>query len=144
MHMSFQEKCLWLLFVSLIGIFGSYFAVVIPAKAVDVMPWHIGFFVALVVLLVVIQILGSITLAIISKLSGSMDGRHDTDERDRLIGLKSTRNGSYVLAAGVFLSLSSALFTKGNFAFTHLLLGFWVLAQLVEIGSQLVLYRRGA
>src|ERR1700675_3646285 len=119
MHMSFQEKCLWLLFVSLIGIFGSYFAAVIPAKAVDVMPWHIGFFVALVVLLVVIQILGSIMLAILRNLPGSMDGRHDTDERDRLIGLKSSRNGSYVLAAGVFLSLSSALFTKGNFAFTH-------------------------
>ena len=33
---------------------------------------------------------------------------------------------------------------KGNFVFTHVLLGFWVLAQLVEIASQLVLYRRGA
>ncbi len=73
-----------------------------------------------------------------------MEGRHQTDERDRLIGLKSTRNGSYVLATGVFLSLSSAVLTKGNFVFTHLLLGFWVLAQLVEIGSQLVLYRRSA
>ncbi len=32
----------------------------------------------------------------------------------------------------------------GSFVFTHLLLGFWVLAQLVEIASQLVLYRRSA
>ncbi len=142
--MSFQEKSLWLLFVSLIGIFGCYFAVVIPAKAVDVMPWHIGLFIGLVVLLVLIQILGSIAVAIASKLSGSTAGRHDTDERDGLIGLKSTRNGSYVLAVGVFLSLSLALIIKGNFAFTHLLLGFWVLAQLVEIGSQLFLYRRSA
>ncbi len=142
--MSFQEKSLWLLFVSLLGIFGYYFAVVIPAKAVDVMPWHVGFFVALVVLLVLIQISGSIIAAIIGKLSGSMDGRHDTDERDKLIGLKSTRNGAYVLATGVFLSLSSALFFDGNFVFTHVLLGFWVLAQLVEIASQLVLYRRSA
>ena len=61
--MSFQEKSLWLLFVSLLGIFGYYFAVVIPAKAIDVMPWHIGFFVALVVLLVLIQISGSIIAA---------------------------------------------------------------------------------
>jgi hypothetical protein len=30
----------------------------------------------------------------------------------------------------------------GNFAFTHVLLGAWVLAQLVETGSQLWLYRR--
>lgn len=142
--MSFHEKSLWLLFVSLLGIFGCYFAMVIPAKAVDVLPWHIGLFVALVVLLVLIQIGGSIMVAILGKLSGSMDGRHDTDERDKLIGLRSTRNGSYVLATGVFLSLSSALLTGGNFVFTHVLLAFWVLAQLVEIGSQLVLYRRSA
>lgn len=142
--MSFQEKSQWLLFVSLLGIFGCYFAVVIPAKAVDVMPWHIGFFVALVVLLVLIQISGSIMVAIDGKLSGSMNGRHETDERDKLIGLRSTRNGSYVLATGAFLSLSSALLTDGNFVFTHVLLAFWVLAQLVEIGSQLVLYRRSA
>jgi hypothetical protein len=48
-----------------------------------------------------------------------------------------------VLATGVFLALCAAMVTQGNFVFTHLLLGFWVLAQLVEIGSQLYLYRRG-
>lgn len=142
--MSFHEKSLWLLFVSLIGIFGCYFAVVLPAKAVDVQPGQIGLFAVLVVLLVLIQIVGAILLAIVGKLSGSMDGTHDTDERDKLIGLKSTRNGSYILAVGVCMSLCAALVTQGNFVFMNLLLGFWVLAQLVEIGSQLVQYRRGA
>ena len=112
--------------------------------AVDVKPGQIGLFAVLVVLLVLIQIVGAILLAVVGKLSGTMDGRHDTDERDKLIGLKSTRNGSYILAVGVCMSLCSALVTQGNFVFMNLLLGFWVLAQLVEIGSQLVQYRRGA
>ncbi len=142
--MSFQERILWLLFVSLIGIFGLYFVEVLPFRTANVMPWQIGFFAGLIVLLVIIQIVGSVLLAIIGKLSGSRDGRHDTDERDRLIGLKSTRNASYVLATGVFMALCVALLIKGNFAFTHVLLGFWVLAQLTEIGSQLFQYRRGA
>ena len=58
--------------------------------------------------------------------------------------MKGTRNAAYVLASGTFFALCAALLTKGNFVFTHVLLGFWVLAQLVEIGSQLVLHRRGA
>lgn len=60
-----------------------------------------------------------------------------------MIALKGTRNGSFVLATGVFVALCAAVFTNGNFVFTHVLLGFWVLAQLVEIASQLHLYRRG-
>ena len=61
-----------------------------------------------------------------------------------MIELKGTRNAAYVLATGVFLALCAALLTEGNFVFSHVLLGAWVLAQLVQIGSQLVLYRRGA
>ena len=86
----------------------------------------------------------AIVLAIAAKWSGSLSGRYHEDERDELIALKGSRNGAYVLAAGVFFALCAAVFIPGNFAFTHLLLGFWVLAQLVEIGSQLVMYRRGA
>jgi hypothetical protein len=87
-------------------------------------------------MLVITQIVGHIVLAIV-------DRRTETDERDRLIELKGTRNASYVLVSGVFLALCAALLTEGNFIFMHVLLGFWVLAQLVEIGSQLFLYRRG-
>ena len=72
------------------------------------------------------------------------DRNPQTDERDHLIALKGTSYASYVLATGVFLALTAAVFTRGNFIFTHVLLAFWVLAQLVAIGSQLVMYRRGA
>lgn len=136
MSLSFQEKSLWLLFVSLIGVFGYYFASVLPASTSIVTKQQIFLFATMVVILVAVQVAGHTLIAI-------RDQHTETDERDRLIELKGTRNAAYVLGTGVFLALCTALFTEGNFAFTHLLLGFWVLAQLVEIGSQLYFYRRG-
>jgi hypothetical protein len=137
MNLSFHEKSLWLMFVSLIGSFGFYFATVLPTKTNDVMAHQVVLFVLAIALLVIVQIIGHIVIAII-------DRRTETDERDRMIELKGTRNAAYVLATGVFLTLCAALVIEGNFIITHILLGFWVLAQLVEIGSQLFLHRRGA
>jgi hypothetical protein len=137
MDLSFREKSLWLMFATLVATFGFYFLTVLPPSAADVVPQQVVLFIVAVVLLVIVQIVGHAVIAI-------MDRRTDTDEREQLIELKGTRNASYVLATGVFLALCAAMVSDGNFVFTHLLLAFWVLAQLVEIGSQLVLHRRGA
>jgi hypothetical protein len=136
MNLSFQEKSLWLMFLSLVATFGFYYTTALPTQSADVLPHQVVVFVLAVVMLVIVQTVGHIVIAIV-------DRRSETDERDHLIALKGTRNGNYVLATGVFLALCAAMVTQGNFVFTHLLLGFWVLAQLVEIGSQLYLYRRG-
>ena len=137
MDLSFREKSLWLMLVTLVASFGFYFATVLPASAADVVPQQVVLFVIAVVMLVIMQIVGHILIAIV-------DRRAETDERDRLIELKGTRNASYVLATGVFVALCAAMVTDGNFVFTHLLLASWVLAQMVEIGSQLFLHQRGA
>lgn len=137
MDLSFQEKSLWLLFLSLVAAFGFYFWRVLPGSGPDVLPEQVALFVASVVLLVVTQVAGQTVIAV-------MDRRTESDERDKLIGLKGTRNAAHVLATGVFLALTAGVLTSGNFVFTHVLLGSWVLAQLVEIGSQLFLYRRGS
>jgi len=137
MNLSFHEKSLWLMFVSLVAGFGWYFATALPAAGTNVMPHQVVLFGLAVAALVVMQIAGHLVIAIV-------DRRTQSDERDRLIELKGSRNASYVLASGVFAALCAALVTEGNFVFMHVLLGFWVLAQLVEIGSQLLLHRRGA
>jgi hypothetical protein len=147
MNLSFQEKSLWLMLASLVIAFGFYFVSVLGAHAAlaaqspdlarDLAPPDVGLFVAAVILLVVLSVAGHVVIALV-------DRNPQTDERDRLIGLKGTSYASYVLATGVFLALTAAAFTRGNFVFTHVLLAFWVLAQLVAIGSQLVMYRRGA
>lgn len=137
MNLTTHEKSLWLQLLGLVIAFGIYGAVVVPGAGRDVMPHHIAVFTLAIVLLVVSQVAGHVALAI-------ADRRPGTDERTRLIGLKATRCGSWVLATGVFCALCTALVIRGNFVFTHVLLGFWVLAQVVEIVSQLVLHRRGA
>lgn len=137
MDPSFQEKSLWVTFISLTGSCGFYFAKALPDAPSDVQPQQVALFAGMIVLLVIAQVVGHIVIAL-------RDRRAGADERDRLIGLQGTRNAAYVLATGVFCALCAGLLTEGNFVFTHVLLGAWVLAQLVEIGSQLWLYRRRA
>ncbi len=137
MDLSFQEKSLWVMFLGMLVVFGYYFSMALPTDAVDVLPQHKVLFGVAVAYLVASQVAGHILIAIV-------DPRDETDERDRLIELKGTRVGSWVLAVGVFVTLVVAVQTQGNFLFTHVLLGSWVLAQLAETGSQLYLYRRGA
>lgn len=136
MQPSFQHKSLWLMFLSLLLGFGLYFRAVLPMTTPDVRPEHVARFVGAVTALVIVQVVGHIGIAL-------LDRRPDTDERDRLYALRGTRNASYVLATGVFAALCTALLTEGNFLFTHVLLAAWVVAQLVEIGSQLISYGRG-
>ena len=142
MHLTFREKSLWLLLLSLVATFGIYFASVLPTQSTQIAPSHIMAFLGMLIVLVVLQIVGHTILAIAShrELSATVQ----SDERDALISLKATRLGSYVLATGVFCALCMAVLIPGNFAFAHVLLAFWVLAQATETISQLVFYRRGA
>jgi len=137
MSLSFREKSLWLMLASLVAVFGFYFSRALPADGANVGPQQTSLFIVAVVALVVVQVIGHAAIAI-------ADRRTESDERDALIELKGTRNGYFVLATGVFASLCAALVTNGNFVFMHVLLAFWVLAEIVSIASQLFLYRRGA
>ena len=134
--MSFQEKSLWVMLVGLVLAFGGYFSVVLPSHRPDVQPSQVALFVVATILLVVLQVVGQVVVAILDRRTG-------TDERDRLIALKGTRNGAYLLATGVFFALCAAVWVPGNFVFAHVLLAFWVLAQLLEVATQLYSYRRG-
>ncbi len=137
MDLSFRERSLWLMLLSLLAVFGFYFATVLPSSAAHLGPEHIAPFAVAVVVLVIMQVAGHIVIALVDRRAGE-------DERDRLIELKGIRNAAYVLATGVFSALCAAMLTKGNFVVIHVLLGAWVLAQVVEIVSQLLLQRRGA
>lgn len=142
MPLSFQEKSLWLLLTSLLLVFGLYFASALPMESLYISEANVAIFILMIVLLVVIQIIGHILLALTS-LKELTQGVQE-DERDKLITLKASNISSYVLVVGVLLALTLCLFIPGNFVFAHVLLGFWVAAQVVEIALQLYFYRRGA
>ena len=110
--MSFKEKSLWVMFVGLVGAFGFYFANVLPAGSANVRPHQAAIFVVALVVLVITQIAGHVLIAI-------ADRRTEGDERDRLIGLRGTRVGAFVLATGVFVNLEehakSIFYNPGDF-----------------------------
>jgi hypothetical protein len=107
-----------------------------------VAPGDVARFALAVFALVVLQGAGHAALAIASRRELARGVQRD--ERDAWIDLRATRVGAHVLAVGVFAALSVALLVPGNFAFMHVLLGFWVAAHLASVATQLVLYRRGA
>jgi hypothetical protein len=139
--MSFQEKSLALQMVSLVAVFGSYFVWVWPRRTERLESIQIAAFVTVLMALVLLQIVGHSLLAIASRKE--LSRTIQTDERDAMIRLRALRISSWILASGVFLSLCIAALTPGNFAFTHILLAFWVIAQLIELLSQWFDYRRG-
>ncbi len=141
MSITFREKSLWLLLVSLCIAFAVYFAFAFANVSSQVESKEVGAFIGIVVVLIVVQIIGHTLLGIASRRE--LAAEIQSDERDALVRLKGTQLGSYVLTVGVFFSLCVGVFVRGNFAFVHVLLAFWVLAQATEYATQLILYRRG-
>lgn len=70
-------------------------------------------------------------------------GRSDLDERDKEITRTGGTVGGGALAVVVFAALWTAAATDGNLRTAQVLLGGWVLAQLLEYGVILALYQRG-
>jgi len=139
MRLGFREKFAWLTIVGMLGIYGYYFARVLPPTGPDVLVADIALFSVLLVLLVIVFVAGAIMMVIPHSREGVQE-----DERDAQVGLKGTRNGSYVLASGAVMAILCALLTEGNFWFVHVLLASLVLAQVMESASCLYYYRRGS
>jgi hypothetical protein len=146
-RMSFREKSLWVMVAALTlaaFFYGHAVAYVnhdqfesVPWQAMRVLPPVVFLFHIAVAVLVLFAIIGHAVIAL-------LDRRTAEDERDRMIALKGARVGGFVLAVGVFLALWLAVASSGNFWFTQLLLGFWVLAQLADYTVQLKLHRQDA
>jgi hypothetical protein len=147
MNLSFKEKSLWLMLISLLVAFGLYFGRTLPEhfalaqsaeheRALWMTLAHANRFAVAVMIIVALSVVGHVLIALI-------DRHRETDERDRLISLIGARNGGFVLACGVFFALVAAVHTRGNFIFAHVLMLGWVAAELVNIGTQLWLHRRG-
>lgn len=106
-----------------------------------------GLGVAAVAMLVVLQVVGHIVAAVISK-------PEDEDERDRLIGLRSDQVGGIVLNIGVistvghilaagFFDQPSVVALASPFGILNMLVASMVIAEICACLTRVWLYRRG-
>lgn len=92
--------------------------------------------IGITVLMILINIAAHITIVLYA-------GPERTDERDRIVTLRGTRNAYYVLAAGVWcvVYLAIAHFAYGDIFYA--IMGVIAFAELVRLSSQLFYYRLG-
>ncbi|HWT43834.1 MAG TPA: hypothetical protein VN152_14400 [Sphingopyxis sp.] len=139
--MSFREKIHWVTLVTMLLAFGWYFVAY---------PWQIaatpagvwaaaGTLIAVTIGIIVIMTIASAYLAI--RTPGEVDLKED--ERDRSIHLKGTHYAYYPLVIGIWVNIVALFWGIGQAAQLNLMLATVVLAELVRIGTQLYIYRRG-
>jgi hypothetical protein len=86
------------------------------------------------ILMIVVSIIGHIAVA---------RRQEAPDERDRLIDARSTRFGYHAMAVGVWGVIFLAIAGPQPALLAYAALGAFVLAELVRLSSQLVMYRLG-
>ena len=137
--MSTEEKSTWIVGVSLIVIYGWYFATILIEAAstpVDTIDYQ-DLLVVMVVVFIGVVIAGEIALAVITRRSDS------PDERDHKIDRFGEYIGGYVLGTGMLVVLVMAMNEIEYFWIANTALGVMVLAELVTTVIKIAVYRRG-
>lgn len=97
----------------------------------------VGALVGITICMVVIGIAAHVALAWYAKPDKS-------DERDRVIGLRGSRNAYGALAVGIWCVLFFAIAGVPYGALLYAIMGAFALSELVRLGSQLLYYKLGA
>ena len=142
MNTSFHAKSAGVSLVVVMIISIYYFANVlaqldVPLRADASLPvgmWQLG--ITILVLLIVAEVALHIALTIGAGRAAA-SAKPDGDVESR-----SMRNAYFVLAAGVLISFGTLFFNASAFVMSHILLLFFVLAELTRFASQLIYYQR--
>ncbi len=153
--MQIQEKrSLVNLLVSII-VFGTYSLVFYLSyetwglDASDIFYFYSIFFVGMVVVNVLSQIIGMIIFSIIQSAVNEVRGNDQEeldfkeDERDKLIQMKSNQISMYVFIAGVGIAFISQLFHMNSHLFFIILFSFGFISDLASHLKSICYYRRG-
>jgi hypothetical protein len=129
---SFREKSTAVTILAIIGVYG--WATWSFLQAPPELPVVFGYLVITSILMAIVMTVSHIILAILRAPEA-------TDERDRIIGWRSSRNGYLVMTIGVWgvLMLVFVGATPGILAYA--VLGAFVLAELVRLASELAYSR---
>lgn len=142
--MSFREKSAWISLVTLIAVFGLYFAHVAAALRAGPVDPHdfLGQYIGSVVLLVILQIVLSIIAAIAARVTGDA-AQTARDEREQLIELKANRFALFIVQTGAVLTAGAISLGAPAYVTANCLVLALTLGELVRFGGQIVYYRLG-
>jgi hypothetical protein len=138
---TFIEKSTLATTLSLVVVFGAYFALVLGpvAASPDRQGAFTGLLIAATVALTILAAVSHIVLAVLFRTQANAG----PNERDRLIALRSERLSGYILAVGMFAGVVLAMLETTAFWIAQALLAAWVIAEVTEGTSKLIQYRRG-
>lgn len=147
--MSYQERRALVNLISTILITGVYSAYMLqrypessPYSA-EVFRFWGSFVLILIPVSIVAKIIIHIVFSIINTVATHETEPAITDERDKLIELKATRNSLYVFATGFFAAMGSLVMEQSPSVMFIILIGTGVVSDMVSELSQFYFYRRG-
>lgn len=147
--MSYQEKKGIISLISTILIFGFYSWYMFQKydggslDQVDMFKFWGAFVLNLILVSILANIVISILFVIMYKITTHEIVPSFTDELDKIIDLKATRNSHYVFILGFLLSMGSLVLEMPISAMFIILICSGFLSAVVGILTQLYLYRRG-
>lgn len=148
--MSYQERRAIVSLVSTVlitVIYAAYMAQRYPqasSYSVEVFRFWGAFFLILVPVSIVAKIVIHIVFSILNTLATHEDEPSVTDERDKLIDLKATRNSLYVFAIGVLLAMGSLVIDLPPSVMFIIMVVSGLASEIVSDISQFYFYRRAS
>ena len=147
--MSFQERRSIVNMISTILITALYSAYMVQRYpegsqySADVFRFWGSFFLILIPVSIIAKIVIYIVFSIINTIATQEEEPPITDERDKLIELKATRNSLYVFMAGFLLAMGSLVIDMPPSAMFVILICSGIVSEMVSDISQFYFYRRG-
>lgn len=147
--MSYQEKKNIVSLISTLLIFGSYCLYVFQMyqegsiDSTDSFSFWGSVILILIPVSIVAKIIISIVFNIIYRITTHEKEPSFSDELDKLIELKATRNSHYVFILGFLLSMGSLVIDMPTSVMFIILIFSGFVSEVVGVITQLYLYRRG-
>ena len=147
--MSFQERRSIVNLISSVLITALYSAYMIQRfpEASPYSPEVFHFWGAFFLILIPVSIVARIAIYIVFYIVNTIATREEepsiTDERDKLIELKSQTNSTYVFVVGFLLAMGSLIIAMPPSAMFIILLCSGIVSEMVSDISQFYFYRRG-
>jgi hypothetical protein len=148
-RMSFQERRALVSLVSSIVISAAYSAYMIQrypeagAYSPEVFRFWGSYFLILIPVSIVAKIVIYIAFYIVNAIATREVEDSITDERDKLIELKATRNSLYVFGLGFLLAMGSLVLEMPPSVMFIILICSGIVSEVISDISQFFFYRRG-